>query len=571
MMKTVTCLPLVLLLAACEPAEVPADMVFSGGRVHVMDDVRTIAGAVAVRDGRIVFVGTDRAATAFVGPATERIDMAGGALFPGFTDAHVHIIDGGESLLSLDLAAADSGEEALALVAAWASDHPELAVISGAGWQLTLFPGAAPSKDLLDAIVPDRPVVLFAADGHNAWVNSAALAAAGIDGATPDPLNGRIERDPLTGAPTGTLREAAMDAVQALIPTPDEAELDARMQAGMGYLNALGYTAAIDASVPAGTKEETFRRAAARDRLTLHLQMSLLPGDSLLGRPGETTTEIATLAARREAAVAVGNPLLTAPQVKIFVDGVMENFTAALLEPYIDAPEGTGRGTLNIPAGDLSDFVTALDAAGFQVHFHAIGDAAVRAALDAVAAARTANGVNDRRHHIAHIELIDPVDLVRFREFGVTANAQALWAHADAYITDLTEPFLGAARSQYLYPFAGLLKAGATLASGSDWPVSTADPMAATEVAVTRHDPDLGEGAAWHPEQAITVDAMLAALTRGGARLMHQEAERGTIEVGKAADLVLLDHDPYEMPPGSISEIRARLTLLAGKTVHRAP
>lgn len=571
MMKAVTFPLLALLLAACEPAEPPADTVFTGGRVHVMDEARTVVGAVAVRDGRIVLVGTEAEAAALVGPGTETVDMAGGALFPGFTDAHVHVIDGGESLLSLDLSSAQSGEKAVETVAAWAKAHPEMPVISGAGWQLTLFPGAAPTKAPLDAVVPDRPVILFAADGHNAWVNSAALAAAGIDGATPDPPNGRIERDPLTGAPTGTLREAAMDAVQALVPTPDAAELDARIDAGMGYLNALGYTAAIDASVPAGAKAATFLRAARRDRLTLRLYMSLLPGESLLGRPGETADELAALSARREEVAALGHPLLAAPQVKIFVDGVMENFTAALLEPYLDAPGDIGRGSPNMPAGELAAFVTALDAAGFQVHFHAIGDAAVRAALDAVAAARAANGMNDLRHHISHIELIDPADLPRFAALGVTANAQALWAYADAYITDLTEPFLGPERSRHLYPFAGLLDAGAELASGSDWPVSTADPMAATEVAATRHAPELAQGEAWQPHQAIPVDAMLAALTTGGARLMHQEAERGTIEVGKAADLVLLYRDPYDVAPGEISDIRARVTMLAGRIVWRAP
>lgn len=537
--------------------------------VHVMDEARSLAEAVAVEDGRIVYVGDEAGARALIRPDSLVVRRPEGALFPGFTDAHVHLIDGGESLLSLDLSEAGSEAEALTAIRRYAEAHPELPVIAGAGWNLPLFPEANPSKDLLDAIEPDRPVILVAADGHNAWVNSAALKAAGIDARTEDPRNGRIERL-ADGSPSGTLRETAMDPVMRLIPAPDAAELDRRLEAAMRYMNAFGYTAAIDASVLAGDQEETFLRNARRESLTLRLQLSLRPGGTLISGNMGGVEPIADYLSRREAVAALGTPFLSAPSVKLFVDGVIENKSAALLAPYAGPKsDGPDAGSPILPPETLQAHVAALDAAGFQVHFHAIGDRAVRMALDAVESARAANGPSDLRHHIAHIELIDPADIPRFKALGVFANAQALWAYEDAYVTDLTRPVIGAERTARLYPFGDLLRAGASLASGSDWPVSTADPMDALEVAVTRHDPAFDAGPALNPEQRIDIDAFMAALTVNGARLMHQEEMRGTIEVGKAADLVLLSADPYVAPKGRLSGIFAEMTLLEGRIVHR--
>lgn len=570
-----------LLLAGCGEREQAQEAGDSEGQaapdhivifstVHVMDAARTLADAIVIEHGRIAYVGDEQAARRRIRPDSLVIEARDGALFPGFTDAHVHLIDGGETLLSLDLSEADSAAAVVAMVARYAEAHPELPVISGSGWNLPLFPNAAPDRELLDDIVPDRPVILIAADGHNAWVNSAALAAAGIDQDTPDPANGRIERDPATGEATGTLRETAMDLVAGLIPEPDADTLDRRLEAALAYMHRLGYTAAIDAAVVAGPKEEVFLRAARKGALPLRLQLSLRPGDSLLDGNASDPPPIADFVGRRDRIAALASPFLSAPQVKIFVDGVLENQTAALLQPYIELPGRTAEtGDLILPEEALDAYVTALAGAGFQTHFHAIGDRAVRAALDAVEAARLVHGDQDLRPHIAHIEMIDPADITRFAELGVIANAQTLWGFEDAYISDLTVPHLGPERSARLYPFQDLLTGRATLASGSDWPVSTADPMDALEVAVTRHDPALEAGPAFLPDQRISIDDMMAALTIHGALLVHQEDVRGTLQAGKAADLVLLDADPYAAPEGKLSEIGAILTMVDGRIVWR--
>ncbi|MFZ5609827.1 MAG: amidohydrolase [Pseudomonadota bacterium] len=562
-------------MAACAAPPRPADMVFWGGAVHAMDAARTVAEAVAIRDGVIIYVGARKGAALLVGPATRIVDMAGGALFPGFTDAHVHMSDGGAQLAMLSLGQATTPQQVQALLAAYAKAHPMLDVIVGAGWELSIFPNAHPSKDLIDAVVPDRPVVLYAADGHNAWVNSTALARAGIDKATPDPANGRIEREATTGAPTGVLREAAQALLAPLIPKPSLDEQVAYLRQGMAYENAYGYTAAIEASVPAGLIEEAYAAAAKAGVLSLRIALSLTPGEALLDtavRRETMAAAVAALAARRQAIAAQGFAYLTAPAVKIFVDGVMENHTAALLAPYIGSMLGMAhRGDLMMPEAVLKDYVTALDAAGFQVHFHAIGDRAVRVALDAVEQARMVNDGGARRHHLSHLELIDPADLPRFAALGAYANVQALWAYADGYITDLTEPYLGPARARWLYPIGSLERAGARLAMGSDWPVSSANPLAAIEVAVRRQDWRKDGDDAWHPEERASLDAMLAALTIGGARLMGEEALRGTLEAGKAADLTLLDRDPYKVRVEALSEIAARMTVLAGKPVYERP
>lgn len=575
--------------AAGDAAAPVPDAVLTAGRIYTMDPMGRVVEALAIRDGRITALGSREEILALAGPQTRRIGLADDeAVFPGFTDAHVHLLDGGRSLLGLSLHAAATADEVVALVKAHAEAHPALAVIAGEGWELNLFPGAHPKKELLDAVVPERPVVLIAADGHNAWVNSAALKAAGITKDTPDPPGGRIERDPKTGEPTGTLREAAVALVRAIVPEPTPAEQDAALAAAMAYMNDLGYTAAIDAAVTEGPMEEAFLRYARRSlepdrehkapQPGLDLRLCLLPGADIMAGTmtrADIAPVIERLKARRARFDAVGNPAVRADCVKIFVDGVMENFTAAVLEPYRDVPEGVDpEGQLNIPPDVLADHVTAVIAAGFQPHFHALGDRAVRVALDALEAARARLGwakLAAARPHLAHLELVDPADAPRFAALGATANIQALWAYPDPYITDLTLPHLAPGRVNLLYPFAMLARAGARLAMGSDWPVSTPDPMAAAEVAVRRADPEDDAAAPWLSEQRLGIAEVMTALTRAGAYLMGEEGARGMLAVGSRADLVALTADPFAVNPRELSRIRVRMTMRDGRIVHWLP
>lgn len=576
----VALMPLMLSISGCNRSEdrvsdsKAADTLFVNGRVYTIDSDRSVAEAVAVKDGAIAYVGPRKGADAFLGPRTEVIDMKGGVLFPGFTDAHAHLGEGGQALRGLALNDALTPEALQAKVKAYADAHPGLPVISGSGWELSIFPAANPSKTLLDVVVSDRPVILTASDGHNSWVNSRALELAGITKATKDPLNGHIERDPKTGAPTGTLREAAQGLVAGLIPAAHPAEIEKQLEAGIAYENANGYTAVIDAAIAAGAREDAYVTLDQKGALNIRAMLSLSPGKEPLETnvtADRIASVVAALKTRRDAISRAGKGMVSGGSVKIFMDGVPENHSAALLMPYVDASVKPGaRGALNMPEQVVKDYVAALDAAGFQVHFHAIGDRAVRVALDAVEQAAKVNGSKDRRHFLAHVELIDPADIPRFGRIGAYADIQSLWAFRDEYISKLTEPFIGPARSRWIYPFGSLHKAAATIVSGSDWPVSTSNPFWAMEVAVLRKNPEAGEGASWIPDEVMTVKDYIDALTINGARLMHQEKIRGSIEVGKRADLALVDQDPYAISPEKLSDVKIQMTVLEGKPVYRA-
>jgi predicted amidohydrolase YtcJ len=426
----------------------------------------------------------------------------------------------------------------------------------------------------LDAIEPNRPIILESADGHNAWVNSKAFELAGIDSTTADPENGRIVRDPETGEATGTLVESASSLVSALLPVATLDSVAGDIKTGQAYQNSHGFTAAIEASVKPGIEDEAFIKVAEEGGLTLRTQLSFLPTSDYTDSrfdPDQMGDRIESLETRRDQINSMKSPFLTANWVKIFVDGVLENQAGALLEPYVDSPQGPDdRGKLNIPAASLNSYVTRLDAAGFDVHMHAIGDRGIRAGLDSAAAAIEANGPRDRRIQIAHLELIDPADIPRFASLGVYADLQTLWAAADSYITDLTEPFLGPERSKWLYPNRSLRDAGAKLISGSDWPVSTSHPFEQMAVAVNHLYPGDTTGEPWQPEQTLTVEDMITALTINGAEVMRQDDIRGSIETGKVADLVLVSSNPLETPPLELGEVSIWLTFLDGREVFQS-
>ncbi len=548
-----------------------ADLAFTNGGVYTVDALRRRVQAVAVRDGRIVAVGSNADVRELIGPTTEVVDLAGRLLLPGFQDAHVHAPSAGLDRLRVDLSEAHGLQEYRALIASYARANPGAEWILGGGWAMDVFPGGTPTKDVLDELVPDRPVFINNRDNHGAWVNSRALELAGVDARTPDPADGRIERD-ADGAPSGTLHEGAMDLVRRLIPRASLEEQIEGLLIGQRYLHALGITAWQDAIVGEySTIQDSFDAyvtAAERGALTARVI------GALWFERGRGLDQLPFLLERRERS-RVGR--FAATSVKIMADGVCENFTAAMLEPYLDA-HGHPTGNRGIPFFDedeLREAATALDAQGFQVHVHAIGDRAVRMALDAFEAARAANGPGDNRHHLAHIQVVHPEDVPRFRALGVTANAQPLWAADEPQMAELTIPFLGPERASWQYPFRSLLRSGATMAFGSDWPVSSPNPLWEIHVAVNRQVPGDypygGVGAQpFLPDERLGLPEAIAAFTMGSAYVNHLDDVTGSIEVGKLADLVVLDRDPFEHPAAEIANARVLLTFVEGERVFEA-
>ncbi len=535
----------------------PADLVLTGGSVFTADTASAVVEAIAVRDGHISWVGSADEAEAQAGPKTQVLDLEGRTVLPGFQDAHLHPAEGGLSALRCDLHGAESREACLETIARYSAEHPELDWIVGTGWSIDSFEGGTPSRADLDAVVPDRPAFFDNRDGHDGWVNTVALAAAGITRETPDPPGGRIARLE-SGEPQGTLHEDARFVVMDLLPPTTHDEWERAILGAQRAHHALGITAWQEASIEAETLA-AYRSLAERGELTMRVEGNLLwnreRGDDQL----EELVELRSVGS-------VGR--LRIRGAKIFADGVLENFTGALLEPYV----GTDNyGISMVSRDDLQRIVTLLDARDFQVHMHTIGDRAVRDALDAVQAAQEANGRRDMRHHLAHLQLVHPDDLPRFAELGVVANVSPYWACRSGYVEELTEPFIGPERSARMYPFGSLLRAGARLAFGSDWTVSTANPLLEIEVAVTRIAPDTRWLEPLLPEEGLELATALTTFTAGSAYVNFLEGETGTLEPSKAADLVVLDRNVLDPGAGPIGDARVVLTLLAGEAVYADP
>jgi predicted amidohydrolase YtcJ len=536
-----------------------ADLVLTGGHVHTVDRSRPRAEAVAVRRQRIVAVGSAADVAPHIGPRTRVVDIGGRLLLPGFQDAHVHPISGGVDRLQCDLRGSRGREAVLATIRAYVAAHSDEEWIVGSGWYMADFENGTPRREDLDAIVPDRPVFLPNRDGHSAWVNTKALELAGIDRDTPDPDDGRIERDP-DGTPTGTLHEGAGDPVEALLPRLTDDTLSEGLRLAQDYLHSLGITAWQDAIV-SPRDGLIYRRAAEAGWLTARVEAAMWWER---GVGGEQVDEL--IARSRDGSVG----RLRSNSVKLMLDGVLETFTGAMLDPYLDGGgEPTDRTGIDfLDPAQLPGWVTRLDAAGLQPHFHAIGDRAVRNALDAVEAARTANGRTDTRPHVAHIQVIHPDDVPRFAALGVIANAQPLWACHEGQMDELTIPFLGPVRTTWQYPFKSLLRAGATLAMGSDWGVSTPNPLEEMEVAVTRVYPESrGEAEPFLPDERLTLDEAIRGFTLGSAYANHLDDETGSIEAGKLADLIVIDRDLFAPDAGPIADANVLLTVVGGTAV----
>jgi predicted amidohydrolase YtcJ len=543
-----------------------ADTVFVNG--NVLRGGKSQRGAVAVSGGRISLVGSDDDVRAMAGAATEVVDVAGGLVTAGFQDAHAHPLAAGVDLLRCNLNDSASAQDTLARIAAYAASHPDVPWILGSGWSMADFPGGTPTRESLDAVVADRPAILSNADGHGAWVNTKALELAGLDASTPDPTDGRIERD-ASGAPQGTLHEGAADLVERLAPAPTPDDQLAGLLQAQQVMFSHGITGWQDAAVGAlfGQPDSlpVYLRAHASGALQARV-VAALWWDRARG-----AEQVSELVDRRAAAADVG---FRATSVKIMQDGVVENFTAGMLDTYLDTcgcPTGN-QGLSFVDPVALRAHVTALDAAGFQVHFHALGDRAVREALDAIEAALARNGRTDGRHHVAHVQVVAPEDVPRFVALGAIANIQPLWAAHEPQMDDLTIPFLGEDRAALQYPFGDLVAAGAHLAAGSDWPVSSPSPLLGAHVAVNRVLPHArgAEAKPFYPRNRIDLATALGAYTAGSAYVNHLDDVTGRLEPGLLADLAVLDRDPFAGPPDEIGETQVVATYVEGRSVFRA-
>jgi len=519
---------------------------------------------VRVEAGRITDVG--------LGLPTRRadlVDLGGGTLLPGFIDAHAHPVFAGDQLRRCDLTGVTTLSGYLDLIAAYVRAHPGDGWVTGGGWSMEAFPGGVPTAADLDAVVPSRPVYLPNRDGHGAWVNSVALRLAGIDTATLDPADGRIERD-ASGEPIGMLQEGATGLVSRLLPAASEADWDVALLAGQASLLSFGITGWQDAIVGhtngSGDPLRAYLRAAQDGSLLANV-VGALWWDRDRG-----LEQLPELLDRRSS----GREGRFRPaSVKMMLDGVAENHTAAMLEPYLDSSgcQTDVNGIDFIDPDRLAEYVTALDREGFQVHFHALGDRAVRLALDAVAAARRANGDTRNRHHLAHLQVVHPDDIGRFAELSATANIQPLWATHEPQMDELTIPFLGARRAGWQYPFRSLQAAGARLCAGSDWPVSSPDPLLGAHVAVTRMAPgsrDTHGPGPFLPEQRLDLASILAAYTSGSAWVNGLESVSGAVRPGLDADFAIVDADLSAIADHEIGASSVTQTWIRGQLVHQS-
>ncbi len=560
--QLVESLVIVALASSCSQSESPdtatgADSVYRNGRVYTVDANRSWAEAVAITNGRISYVGSDAGATAHIGSNTTVVDLGGRMMLPAFQDIHIHPISGGIEASACDLNGLAGLAAYRSTIGEYAAANPDLPWILGGGWSMAVFgPGGAPSRTILDELVPNRPVYLSSADGHTGWASSRALEIAGITTDTPDPVDGRIDRDPDTGELVGSLQEGAMRLVTRHIPPTTLEDRIAGLRYARNMLHRYGITSITDASV--GPENlEAYEAMDQRGELNLRVVASLWWDRE------KDDAQIPDLIAQRERYT---NGHVRATTIKIMQDGVLENYTAAMLEPYLE-----GGGTLGIPMVEpelLKRAVTQLDAAGFQVHFHAIGDAAIRQSLDAIEEAMLENGDLGHRHHISHLQVIHPDDIPRFAELKVVANFQPLWAAYDDYIKELNIPAIGEERTSWMYPIQSVKDAGGMVAFGSDWSVSTASPFYQMETAITRMDSNDYSIDPFIPDEAINVETAIDAFTINAAFVNKHEDDTGSIEPGKYADLIVLDQNLIDIESIAISDTQVLLTLLEGEAVH---
>lgn len=529
--------------------------IFSGGTIITSDPGDRRASAVAIEGDRIVAVGDE--ALQLIDGSSAKIDLAGKSLLPGFRDCHCHPVLGGAQLTGAPIGGISDLAELLDIVRRFADEHPDREWISGYGYLPAMLPNARGDATVLDGVVSDRPVWLTANDGHTGWVNSMALERAGIDANTPDPPHGKIVRR-ADGTPTGALFESAQDLVEAASPPLTHTDAIAGGRQALELFRANGITWVQDAlSTPEDV--EVF--------LDLARSEAVLPraGVALRADPDHWGEQQPAFLAARERARTAGGNWVKVETIKFFADGVIETGTAAVIDEYCDHPGY--RGIPNWTQAGLSEAVTAFDRDGFQIHIHAIGDAGIRNALDAIEAAISQNGRRDRRATIAHTQMVHPDDIPRFAALGVIANFEPLWAQLEPTMVELTIPRLGEVRSAWQYPIGTILATGARVSFGSDWPVSSLNPLEGIAVAVTRQTADGDPPGGWLPDEKIDLDTAIDLYTAAGAYQAFEEREVGRLAVGLRADLVLLGADLDHTAPLDLGAVPIEMVWIDGAVV----
>ncbi|MBP7705968.1 MAG: amidohydrolase [Candidatus Aminicenantes bacterium] len=528
------------------------DLALVNGKVWTGDAAKPWAEAVAARGDRIYAVGTTAEVGALAGPGTKFVDLGGAVVLPGFNDSHTHFLAGGFALKSIQLRDAKSRAEFTARVAAKARElGPDRWILTG-DWDHQQFdPVELPRRDWIDAVTPDNPVCVNRFDGHMVVANTRALQLAGVTKDTPAPPGGEIGKDPVTGEPTGILKDTAIDLVLAKVPEPSFAEKLEAAEASVRHAAANGVTSVSEMADAASF--EVFQELLRRGRLTTRVNLYI------------PITEVETLAALRLKSP-FGGPVLKLAGLKGFVDGSLGSGTAFFFEPYTDEPGNTG--LLNghmFPEGIMEKRILAADRAGLQVAIHAIGDRANSLLLDIFEKAVRENGPRDRRWRVEHAQHMRPADIARFGKLGLVAAVQPYHAIDDGR---WAETKIGPERIKTTYAFESLRRAGAVLAFGSDWTVGPLEPILGIYAAVTRRTLDGADPGGWVPGEKVSVEEAVRAYTVNGAWAEFAEADKGTIEPGKLADLVVLDRDIFTVPPEEIGNARVRLTVFDGRVVY---
>jgi predicted amidohydrolase YtcJ len=539
--------------------QLTADLVVLNGRVFTPGAGTSPAEAVAVAGNRILAVGSNDEIKALARPAAIVVDAHGGSILPGFNDAHLHLMSGGLGLDQVNLLDALTLRDIEEKIRVYAASRRDSAWVIGRGWYYAPFPGGLPTRGQLDALVPDRPAYMRCYDGHTGWANSRALALAGITRATPDPKGGVIVRDPETGEPTGALKESAEDLMRAVLPKPTRADRLRAIRAAIVEAHRYGITSAQNADGDDDTLslfDEIRRAGDLAVRVSVALDVPSPFDDAALAGMERLRNRFGD------------DPLLKTGAAKLYIDGVIEAHTAAMLAPYANRPTA---GEPLMTAADLDRIVAALDRLGWQVWIHAIGDRGVRMSLDAFERAAAANPAPalGRRHRLEHIETIDPADIPRFGRLGVLAVQQPFHANPSPSQLDVWTANIGSERSSRGWVLRSISDAGGRLAMGSDWPVVSLDPRLELHMAATRETPEGIPKGGWLPEQRIPLAAAIDAYTAGAAYASFDEDRKGTLKPGLLADIVVLSKDILSLPPERLLEAVVDWTIFDGRVVYR--
>ena len=537
-----------------------SNLVLRNGSIYTLDAKRNWAQAIAIAKDKIIYVGAEDGIEAFIESDTVVIDLKGKMILPGFVDAHAHPTLSMDFFSNVNLHNLRSIQDLKKAITAYGNSHPNAEVIRGGGWDNSTFPGIGPGKEILDTIEPNRLVSLVSNDGHSVWVNSKTLKIAHITKDTPNPAGGVIEHYPDSGEPNGTLRETAMKLIEKKLPPYTVKDYKDTLTAYQEMANQIGITLVHDAMLDSLGLEALNQLEAEgglkmrfRGAITMDPEHGLEQIDILLNERSKNT-----------------HPYFQTNTAKFFVDGVIEGGTGYLLEPYQHIPGYPGE--LLWDEERLKELCLALDKERLQIHIHAIGDAATRIALNALEAAQQINGKRDSRHLITHLQLVAPDDIPRFKELGVVGVPQPFWFQIDEYYRALAVPYLGKERANHQYPMQSFFDAGVVMASSSDFTVTIpCDPLIGIQQGVTRSSPESAEVDVLWAEERASLENMIASFTINGAYANFLEKDTGSLEVGKYADLIVLDQNLFEIPNAEISKTNVLMTLLYGREIYRAP